>query len=243
VLGAQQNRTFDVSALVAAGERLMLPVSCVEAGRWDGRRFGERMRISPHAADPSLRRVKRRAANLRAGEGLEARADQGEVWSQVGSRLADHAIDSASAALSDVYDGMRHDLDELARVVRPVEEQVGAVACVGARPVALDLVSRPDVFADLLPRLAQGYALDALGATDRAPQPERAEAFLREALDAPRTRLETPGLGHGLAIGAPRITGSGLEHDGELVQPCAFPSDGEPRSGRPIVPPSERRRL
>ena len=44
VLGAQQNRTFDDSVLVAAGAKLDVPVSCVEAGRWDGTRHAEPMR-------------------------------------------------------------------------------------------------------------------------------------------------------------------------------------------------------
>src|ERR1700683_4752683 len=42
VLGAQQNRTFDVSALVAARSVLQVPVSCVEAGRWGGGGHAER---------------------------------------------------------------------------------------------------------------------------------------------------------------------------------------------------------
>lgn len=41
VLGAQQNRTFDVSVLVGPRTQLQVPVSCVEAGRWDGRRGAE----------------------------------------------------------------------------------------------------------------------------------------------------------------------------------------------------------
>src|SRR4051794_22379507 len=41
VLGAQQNRTFDVSVLVGAGTSVRVPVSCVEHGRWDGSRHGE----------------------------------------------------------------------------------------------------------------------------------------------------------------------------------------------------------
>ena len=41
VLGAQQNRTFDLSALIAAGQRVETAVSCVEQGRWDGRRADE----------------------------------------------------------------------------------------------------------------------------------------------------------------------------------------------------------
>src|SRR5215216_7351222 len=40
VLGAQQNRTFDVSVLVDAGKGATLPVSCIEEGRWDASRHG-----------------------------------------------------------------------------------------------------------------------------------------------------------------------------------------------------------
>ena len=61
VLGAQQNRLFDSSVLVPAGERLELEVSCVEQGRWDSRRHPVAMQPSPQAADPSLRRRKRQA--------------------------------------------------------------------------------------------------------------------------------------------------------------------------------------
>src|SRR5436190_7099677 len=63
VQGAQQNRTFDASVLVAAGKQATLNVSCVEEGRWDARRHGEPLRPSPQAADPSLRRLKRQTAN------------------------------------------------------------------------------------------------------------------------------------------------------------------------------------
>src|SRR5262249_55484149 len=58
VLGAQQNRTFDVSILVAAGAKLTVPVSCMERGRWDASRHRERFAPSPQAAGPSMRRLK-----------------------------------------------------------------------------------------------------------------------------------------------------------------------------------------
>src|SRR5690348_6524271 len=47
VLGAQQNRTFDVSVLVAPRSELHVPVSCVEAGRWDGGRHDEAFDLAP----------------------------------------------------------------------------------------------------------------------------------------------------------------------------------------------------
>jgi hypothetical protein len=225
--------------LVPAGARLELPVSCVEQGRWDGSRHREAFRPSPQAADPSLRRVKRAAANALG------RPDQGEVWCEVGGRLAGHGVHSASAAMSDLYDGRRGELEKLGRVVRHVDGQVGAVACVAGIPVAVDLVSRFDVFAALLPPLAQGYALDALGARERAPDAELANDFLRGALAAPRTHRPTPGLGVAVELGARALVGAGLEHERELVQLSAFPAgdgrDSAQRSMR-IARPSRRAR-
>jgi len=243
VLGAQQNRTFDASILVAAGARVHVPVTCVEQGRWDHTQADAHFAPAPQAADAGLRRAKRATANDRAAAGLAAQADQGEVWETVATRLADHGVRSPSAAMHDLYEHHRHDLDELAEAVRPLDEQLGAVACAGGGPVALDLVSRADVFAELLPRLAQGYALDALRAPLLPPDPDRVRAFLDAALYAPRADLPTPGLGRGLRLVAPGIVGSGLEHDRELIQLCAFPAENDPApiTYAPIARPSRRR--
>src|SRR5205085_2747229 len=71
VLGAQQNRTFDVSILVAAGSRVQVPVSCVEHGRWDGSRHGEGFSPAPQAAYPVLRKMKNQQARAAAAAGGE----------------------------------------------------------------------------------------------------------------------------------------------------------------------------
>jgi hypothetical protein len=231
VLGAQQNRTFDASALVAAGARITLTVSCVEQGRWDASRAADRFAPSPQAAAPDLRRLKR--------ESGAARADQAAVWAHVAGTLRDHAVESPSFAMSDLYDRRRGDLHAMSSQVRHVPGQLGALVAVAGRPSALDLVSRPDVFASLLPRLAWGYALDALSAPDAPADPEAADAFLRTALDAPRLDQPTPGLGRAFGTAAPALIGAGLEHDGELVQLSAFPANGTPRAGR-IARPSRR---
>ena len=245
VLGAKQNRIFDASVLVAAGTRLKLSVSCVEQGRWDPSQESAHFEVSPAASDPSLRRVKRARANARAAAGQDARPDQGEVWDEVRSRLGRHGVDSAHEALHDVYEGRRRDLDELLRAVRPVDSQVGAVVLVGGRPTVLDYVGRPEVFASLLPRLAQGYALDALDNEDTQPDPDAAFAFLADAMAGARAPLPTVGIGRGFALRDPRLTGSGLEQTGELVQLSAFPSEearGRGAGHAAIARPSRRRR-
>jgi len=84
VIGAQQDRAMDSNVLVGAGAQIEVPVSCVEAGRWDGRRHDEHFAPAPHADDPSLRRIKRESALRSAEQGLAGRPAQGEVWQEVG---------------------------------------------------------------------------------------------------------------------------------------------------------------
>ena len=247
VLGAKQNRTFDSSVLVDARSHVHVPVSCVEQGRWTPGREADPMVPAPQAADPALRRLKRDAANRSARAGLTARADQGEVWGAVRSRLSEHGVDSSSAAMNDLYEGRRDRLGSLAGAVSHAEGQVGALAAISGQPQVLDLVSRAEVFASLLPRLAQGYALDALSREERPADGDACEAFLRSALAAPRADLPTPGLGRGVALAGVELVGSGLEHGDELVQLSAFSADdhrlapnAHTRSSR-ILRPSRRR--
>ena len=94
VLGAQQNRTFDVSVLVAATSLLQVPVSCVEAGRWDGGRHDEAFAPAPQTANPRLRRMKNTQARASLAAGLEARAVQCEVWREVAETADRHGVNS-----------------------------------------------------------------------------------------------------------------------------------------------------
>ena len=138
--------------------------------------------------------------------------------------------------MSDLYEGRRGDLGELSGVVHHVEGQVGALACVAGAPVALDLVSRSEVFAALLGPLAQGYALDALGAPEAVARTAPAVEFLHSALGAVRLERPTPGMGGAFSVRDSALVGAGLEHKGELVQLSAFPA----QSIR-IARPSRRR--
>lgn len=100
VLGAQQNRTLDSSVLVPAGARLRVPVSCVEAGRWDGGRHADAFAAAPQAAHPSLRASTSRQRARAAG--AEDRADQAAVWSEVAALSQRRGVASATGAMHDV---------------------------------------------------------------------------------------------------------------------------------------------
>jgi hypothetical protein len=228
VLGAQQNRTFDVSVLVPAGASVRVPVSCVEHGRWDGSRHGEALRPAPQAAYPSLRRMKNAAASARVAAGLDARAEQGAVWAEVAAKSDRLDVDSATAAMHDIYEGRRDALHGLAAAVALRDGQTGALAAIGGRLAVLDHVSRPDAFATLHRALVQGYALDALEAAEAAAPPslEEAGAFVARLGGSRLTEHDGIGAGRDVRLGGRGVSGAGLVAGAELIQLTAFADDG-----------------
>ena len=227
ILGARQNRTIDAPVLVPKATEVRVPVSCVEQGRWEHGNRAARFTPAAYTVDPELRRTKRATANAGNLAGREALPDQGEVWTTVGARLAAHNVSSPSSALTDLYEAKRAPLDELKHRIHAEADQVGLVAEIGGRPLALDLTSRAEVFADLLPRLLDGYALVGLntpagldcGASDSA-----ALEFFEKTMSSRRRWVPTPGIGDAFALTRRSIHGCGLRAEGEMVALSAFPA-------------------
>jgi hypothetical protein len=135
-----------------------------------------------------------------------------------------HGLRSRSDALADVYRATRPELDKLCRPIRHEPGQLGVVVEITGRPMALDLIGRPEVFAELLPRLAKGYALQALCAATGEPNERAARRFLEAVLDAARRGRPTGGMGEGFAISESGLEGSGLRHGAELIALSGFPA-------------------
>jgi hypothetical protein len=245
VLGAQQNRTFDVSVLVAASSLLEVPVSCVEAGRWDGGRHDEAFAPAPQTANPRLRRMKNTQARASLAAGREPRAVQSEVWREVADTAHRHRVKSRTSAMHDVFEHGRDRLGAVAGAVEMHCSQVGMLAAIGGRFVVLDHVSEVEAFAALHGPLVQGYALDALDTPDGAPPSiDDARDFIDLLMAAPYTAGPAVGLGEGLRFEFGGLAGAGLVCEDELVTLTAFvdnPSQGGSATAGRVRRPSRRR--
>lgn len=222
VLGAQQNRTFDVSVLVPAGASVRVPVSCVEHGRWDGTRHAEPFRQAPQAAYPALRAMKQQVVAEQLAAGAAPRASQSAVWDEVAAKSARLGAASPTAAMHDIYTSAQ---DRLAALSVPRHEgQTGALVAIGGRFSVLDCVSRPEVFASLHGPLARGYALDALEARDEgAPSVQDAQAVLGQLQTARLTHHDGIGVGRDVRFAEADVRGSGVVAGAEeLVALTAF---------------------
>jgi hypothetical protein len=246
VLGAQQNRTFDISVLVPAHSELHVPVSCVEAGRWDGSRHAESFEPSPQAAYPSLRRIKSGQARSQLELDASPRADQSAVWAEVSARSERHGAASRTGAMSDVFEHRRERLDEMCSAMRMHCSQTGMLVAIGGTFAVLDRVSQPDVLDSLFRPLVQGYALDALESPPSDPPTiDDGRAMLERMLACPVTQYDGIGLGCDVRVADNGVTGAGVVVADELVQLSVFVDDvhdvtSAPRGAR-VRRPSRRR--
>ncbi|HSJ94186.1 MAG TPA: DUF6569 family protein [Gaiellaceae bacterium] len=237
LVGAKQNRILNVSVLAGSRSSLRIPVSCVEQGRWARR--SEHFDAGGHISHAQLRR---RKAEAQAARPLARGVAQGEVWDEVRLQASRMDVDSPTQAAADVHRAYARDIRALEDAFPSEPGQCGAVFALGDE-LCLDLVSRPDAFARLWPKLRAGYLLDALERLDTEPSPPGAlDAFLGRVGSALESRRPSAGLGEDVRLRGEQLVGSGLELDGELIQLSAFHSeDGGRRAFGRIARPSRRR--
>jgi len=216
LVGAKQNRILNASILAAARGELTIPVSCVEAGRWRYR--------SPKFASPGtmshgkLRTLLSRHVHESASRGAGAVSKQGEVWQEVGRKLECLGSISPSLALQQTYEDFQGRLDAQVNDLRLPQECAGTVFAIAGRIAGMDLFDKPATLAKLWPKLARGYALDALEEKDEAAQPVTREAvrhWLQSLADVPSHVTKSPGLGHDVRLRNDLIVGSCL-----VVEQC-----------------------
>ena len=223
LVGARQNRVLNLTILVGGGQKLVIPVSCVEQGRWSYRerdfRSGRRTLFA-----------KARAAKMRqVTESLvmsgERRSDQAEVWADVAGKAAFFRADSPTLAMSDVYDESAPQVDAYATAFRPEPNQRGAVVAIDGKPVGVELFDSPSAFARYLQRLVGSYALDAMetaGSAARVPTTGEVQRFLDSIVAASGERFAALGEGEDIRLRGNGIAGGALAVDGRLVHLAGF---------------------
>jgi hypothetical protein len=195
--------------------------------------------------------------------GLEARADQSAVWNRVQDRSQALGVNSPTASMHDIYESRRERLAKITAGIESSEGQIGMVAVARNEIIALDLVSRPEVFEQMFQPLLQGYALDALASGSQADatgsatgetgtdtvDAERVAEFVEAATTSRILEGDGIGLGRDFRFDSGELLGAGLVSGEELIQLSVFPAvrrgdrRPEPRqSGQTrIARPSRRR--
>jgi hypothetical protein len=221
LVGAKQNRIVNVTILVAPQSEVVIPVSCIEAGRWGY------SRPSFAAAERVLNqeiRYRKAEAVTRSLKSKRTRfSDQRDVWAGVDKMLCAVSAASPTRALSDGYESRANAIDDYLAAFKGQPDQVGVIYRIGGVLAGLDLFGSERTFARAFPKLLRGSALQALAGYEKDGRPSLEEPqILRSALTAPADRFPAVGLGEELRIDTDGIGGGALCLDAGLVHLFAF---------------------
>jgi hypothetical protein len=221
LMGAKQNRVINVTVLVAPGVKFVLPVSCVEAGRW---RYQSRHFQACYCAPPSLRNKKLKAVHRNRAERGVAASDQGEVWDEVQKCLDGVRAQSPTASLTDAFVSAEETLKEHCKKLVLPEGAAGVLVARDGRIIGMDLFDSPTTLKTLWGRLSDAYLFDALrnpSAAEPTPVAD-AQRFVERIGGAARPRSPALALGEELEITGEGLVGAALLYDGGLCHLAAF---------------------
>lgn len=236
LVGAKQNRVLNVTVLIAAQSETVIPVSCVEQGRWSYR--SREFKSARRTMSPDLKKKKARSvtANLMAS-GSFASA-QGMVWNEIEEKFARmEANPSPTSALSDLYESHEDLAQDYLKAFQPVDNQVGIAAFIDGSLAGVEILDNFEMFKSNHSKLVQSYVMDALETvnvqTDSKSKPSKAKTskILEAASSAKVEKRKSVALGEDVRIDSEGVVGAGLEFEGYVLQLTLFLKDEEEISG------------
>lgn len=249
VVGAKQNRVLNVTILIGGHSDAVIPVSCVEQGRWSYRSPG----FSSQSRLMSANLKRRKSETVSMSLELEGsyRSDQGLVWEEIDSKFARmQTTRSPTGAMADLYESHSTRSSEYLKAFQPVDRQVGMGVFIDGTLAGVELVTRFQGFHAVHGKLVHSYVMDALetadGEIDSAANPSASSLrhVLRAAADAEVKRRNSVALGQDIRLESPHVLAAGLEFEGQILQLSVFLADDKAGSGtgRPMRRASVRSR-
>jgi len=228
LVGAKQNRVVNTTLLIAANASTVIPVSCVEQGRWSYNT--QQFRSEERMMSSDLRAMKAGQVHTSLRRTSEYRSDQGAIWHEISDKAVRRDAGSPSMAMSEIYEKDRSLVDEYEKAFSPVPGQLGALFLLNGRAAGLDAFGRRDTLAKVFRKLLRSYALDAVDHYDPASEPPAPEAdaaaFLEACASARVEAYDAPALGTDGRIFSDVVIGFALAFEDRVLHFSAFSRKG-----------------
>ncbi len=227
LVGAKQNRTVNISMIIPAGKKIKIPVSCVEAGRWQN--ASETFAPSKNMSYAGLRRTQKESAIFSSEEIGEFRSDQGKTWAKIAETANFHDVDSPTGAMNDIYKKQAGRLSAMEDAFKPVKGQIGAVFAMGGRVFGMDVFDKQDTWRKLMQKIMKSYMLEVLSspATKQKPGLKKAEDFIEDFKNARMSSRKSPGAGVTLSLAGNIAAGTSLYAAETAVHTAGFAKSGD----------------
>ena len=146
LVGAKQNRVANLTMLIPAERTTIIPVSCVEAGRWSYR--SAHFDVSDRVQNARGRAEKLESVRHSIRERGSRRSDQGRVWDSIAEESASLGAASPTSEMGAMFERHKDTLDDYVDMMNAAPDQLGAPSS-----------------------LSEAGATDWISSTDRKPSP------------------------------------------------------------------------
>ena len=225
LIGAKQNRVLNLSLMMAPGSSTEIPVSCVEAGRW--RSQSQTFSSADRAQYARGRSQKMDQVSQSLRMCAEPACVQSLVWEEISAKSRRMDVSSPTAAMGDIFESRRGDLNGYLGAFPATDRQVGAVYAIGDTIAGLEVFDSAATFGKLAHKLVASYALDAMEHPP-APAPAGADvvaAFLAKVRAATPEQFDAAGVGETVRLSSDAVVGAALEVEGAWVHLSALRRD------------------
>ncbi len=230
IVGGKQNRVVNTSFLIGARTEMLLPVSCVEHGRWhhtsDTFSSGE---YSYH----KLRASKYEQVTKSYRSTGRPLADQSEVWAEVAERESITGSHSPTGAMHEIYQTRERDLSAYEQAFPYAAGAVGMLVALSGEVAGADLFDQPGTAQTFWNKLLRSYALDALVGEVGAPVTHQHAARFLDATRGARCEVyPSVALGEEVRLEGEEVFGGGLVYEETPVHISLFRAQKEQRTQR-----------
>jgi hypothetical protein len=225
LMGAKQNRIVNTSILLREKSETIIPVSCVEQGRWSY--TSNNFQDSDRIASSHLRNVKSTSVKHSVESSGEYLSDQSAVWNEVHKLQDKMEVNSPTSAMGDVYDAKSIDLQEFVDAFDLIEGQKGLMVFVDGEIIGLDVVSNESAYRDLHEKLIKSYSLDSMVQKKSIKTDinlDKTHKFVENILKSDKSKNKSVGYGFDYRFASSMYTGSSLVYKDEVIHASFFKS-------------------
>jgi len=235
LVGAKQNRIVNTTILIPAQETIVIPVSCVEQGRWsyDTEHFYSEERMMA----PTMRAMKAQQVNYSIRHSGNFRSNQGAIWHEISAKASRRGAESQSMAMAEIYRKERSSIQDYLENFAMVDSQTGAVFLINGKVVGMDCFGKAETFEKTFKKIVESYALDAIDWHDSKMESKTSKSkvvnFLKTANDIQIETHPSVGLGTDCRLDSKKCIGFALSHEDQVVHLSVFAKEAQGKRSKP----------
>ena len=224
LLGAKQNRIVNLSLMVPAESDMVIPVTCVERGRWSSRYDGFRPSEHVMYAEARASKMEQVTDSMKRGTSVQHKcANQSAVWDGISTKSARMKSHSSTDAMESVFRDHKPRLETFVERFVPVEHQVGAIFVAQGVQCGVELFDSVSTCATFMPQLVRSWAMDAIDALRLEQLARQETADIIERLCRGSWKVSPAlGLGWDARLSEKDLTSGTLLVEDDLVHLAAF---------------------